>query len=593
MCNFVIASLLRVKFNTACPFITNLRALQSMLTHLTISDFALVQHLDLQFERGMTVVSGETGAGKSIMLDALALTLGDRADINLIASGKDRAEIHSTFDLAGIDSAVSWLGERELIDDDNIVIMRRVINRDGRSRGFINGVPSRLADMKTLGNLLIDIHSQHEHQSLLKKETHRRLLDEYGNLEADADSLKAVFSTFKTCQSKLDQLTGDNQEQSARLQLLTYQAAELAQLDLQAGETGSLELEQKQLANAETTVQQCQQALLLCNADGVPEGEPEREADVLVSLARAISLISNIDDDRLQPIMDLLSSGLIQIEEATHDLEHYIQACEINPNRLSEVEKRLDAIYNVARKHRVDPSQIPGLAISVTQELAAIGNIEEDIDRLNLELDSLKTRYQRLATKLGKSRRKAALILEKEVSEKLTELGMSGARFQISLLSVPAGELTANGLEEIEFQISTNPGQKPGSLSKIASGGELSRISLAIQVVTAHTSNVPTLVFDEVDVGIGGAIAEVVGRLLRELGKNAQNICVTHLAQVAAQGHQHFKVDKNTAESVSTTVIVPLSEKEKVEEIARMLGGIELTDQSLAHAAEMFTTSQK
>ncbi len=568
-----------------------------MLTHLTISDFALVQHLDLQFERGMTVVSGETGAGKSIMLDALALTLGDRADINLIASGKDRAEIHSTFDLAGIDSAVSWLGERELIDDDNIVIMRRVINRDGRSRGFINGVPSRLADMKTLGNLLIDIHSQHEHQSLLKKETHRRLLDEYGNLEGDADSLKALFSTFKTCQSKLDQLTGDNQEQSARLQLLTYQAAELAQLDLQAGETGSLELEQKQLANAETTVQQGQQALLLCNAEGVPEGvpegEPEGKADVLASLARAISLIANIDDDRLQPIMDLLSSGLIQIEEATHDLEHYIQACEINPNRLSEVEKRLDAIYNVARKHRIDPSQIPGLAISVNQELATIGNIEEDIDQLNLELDSLKTRYQRLATKLGKSRRKAALILEKEVSEKLNELGMSGARFQISLLSVPAGQLTANGLEEIEFQISTNPGQKPGSLSKIASGGELSRISLAIQVVTANTSNVPTLVFDEVDVGIGGATAEVVGRLLRELGKNAQIICVTHLAQVAAQGHQHLKVDKHNDESGSKTVIVSLSEKEKVEEIARMLGGIELTDQSLAHAEEMFVTSQK
>jgi DNA repair protein RecN (Recombination protein N) len=556
-----------------------------MLTHLTISDFALVQHLDLQFERGMSVVSGETGAGKSIMLDALALTLGDRADINLIASGKDRAEIHSTFDLAGIEGAVSWLNERELIDDDNIVIMRRVITRDGRSRGFINGVPSRLGDMKTLGNLLIDIHSQHEHQSLLKKDTHRRLLDEYGNSRGDADKLKALFSTFKTCQTNLDLLTRDNQEQSARLQLLTYQAAELAQLDLQDGETGTLELEQKQLANAETTVQQCQQALLLCNSD--------QDADVLVSLTRAISLISNIDDDRLHPIIELLSSGLIQIEEATHDLEHYVQGCEINPNRLLEVEKRLDTIYDIARKHRIEASQIPGLAISVNQELNSIGNIEEDIDRLNLELDTLKTGYQKLATKLTKSRRKAALNLGKKVSDKLSELGMSGAQFQISLLSVPAGELTVNGLEEIEFQIGTNPGQKPGPLSKIASGGELSRISLAIQVVTAHTSNVPTLVFDEVDVGIGGAIAEVVGRLLRELGKNAQIICVTHLAQVAAQGHQHLKVDKHNDESGTNTVIESLSEKEKVEEIARMLGGIELTDQSLAHAEEMFITSQK
>jgi len=556
-----------------------------MLTHLTISNFALVQHLDLHFERAMSVVTGETGAGKSIMLDALALTLGDRADINLIASGKDKAEIHSTFDLAGIESALSWLNERELVDDDDIVIMRRVITRDGRSRGFINGVPSRLSDMKLLGNLLIDIHSQHEHQSLLKKDTHRRLLDEYGNLKTDADKLKILFSKYKDCQSHLKLLTGNNKEQSARLQLLTYQAAELAELDLQDGETGLLEVEQKQLASAETTVQQCQEALLLCQSD--------QEADVLASLAKAIGLVTSIDDERLQPIIDLMSSGLIQIEEASNDLEHYLQACEINPNRLLEVEKRLDSIYGIARKHRIDPAQIPELAISVSLELASIGGIEGDMDRLTIELESLRSDYLKLASKLGKSRRKAASILEKEVSKTLEELGMSGAKFQISLTSLAAGEPSANGLEDIEFQISTNPGQEPGALSKIASGGELSRISLAIQVVTANTSSVPTLVFDEVDVGIGGATAEVVGRLLRELGKKTQIICVTHLAQVAAQGHHHLQVNKREDESGPNTFIVNLSEEEKVAEIARMLGGIELTDQSLAHAQEMFVTSQK
>ncbi len=556
-----------------------------MLTHLTISNFALVQHLDLHFERAMSVVTGETGAGKSIMLDALALTLGDRADINLIASGKDKAEIHSTFDLAGIESALSWLIERELVDDDDIVIMRRVITRDGRSRGFINGVPSRLSDMKLLGNLLIDIHSQHEHQSLLKKDTHRRLLDEYGNLKTDADKLKILFSKYKDCQSHLKLLTGNNKEQSARLQLLTYQAAELAELDLQDGETGLLEVEQKQLASAETTVQQCQEALLLCQSD--------QEADVLASLAKAIGLVTSIDDERLQPIIDLMSSGLIQIEEASNDLEHYLQACEINPNRLLEVEKRLDSIYGIARKHRIDPAQIPELAISVSLELASIGGIEGDMDRLTIELESLRSDYLKLASKLGKSRRKAASILEKEVSKTLEELGMSGAKFQISLTSLAAGEPSANGLEDIEFQISTNPGQEPGALSKIASGGELSRISLAIQVVTANTSSVPTLVFDEVDVGIGGATAEVVGRLLRELGKKTQIICVTHLAQVAAQGHHHLQVNKREDESGPNTFIVNLSEEEKVAEIARMLGGIELTDQSLAHAQEMFVTSQK
>lgn len=556
-----------------------------MLTHLTIANFALVRQLDLHFGRAMSVVTGETGAGKSIILDALALTLGDRADNDFIAAGENKAEVHSTFDLTGIDPAISWLNERELNTEDNTVIMRRVITRDGRSRGFINGVPTTLGDMKALGNLLVDIHSQHEHQSLLKKDTHRRLLDEYGNLSGDAAKLRVLFAEFTSCKTKLSRLIGDSEEQSAHAQLLAYQADELAQLDLQHGEAADLEVEQKRLANAESTVQQCQQALTLCNSD--------QDIAVIASISKAISLVTSLDDDRLNPIIDLLSSGLIQIEEATRDLEHYVQGCDINPARLIEVEKRLDSIYEIARKHRINPSEIPELAASINRELNAIGDVEEDMDRLNIELTSLKEGYQKLALKLGNYRRKAALTLEKEVSRKLSNLGMSGAKFQVSLQSLPTSEPAANGLEDIEFKISTNPGQPPGALSKIASGGELSRISLAIQVVTANTSRVPTLVFDEVDVGIGGATAEVVGNMLRKLSKQAQIICVTHLAQVAAQGHQHLKVAKRDDESGTNTSIEVLTEEEKVEEIARMLGGIELTDQSLAHAKEMFVASQK
>lgn len=556
-----------------------------MLKHLTISNFALVHQLDLSFSSAMTVVTGETGAGKSIMLDALGLTLGDRADTNLIAAGAEKAEIHSIFEIDAPGLAADWLSERDLVDDGNAVILRRIITRDGRSRGFINGVPTTVGDLKTFGDLLIDIHTQHEHQSLLKRETHRRLLDEYGNLVEKAAELQQVFAKYRACASKLEQLTSGNEEQSARQQLLAYQAEELAELDLQSAETALLEREQKQLANAENTLQQCQQAITLCKS--------EDDDNLLSWVSKAANLLSRIDDDQLAPIVELLSSSRIQIEEATIDLEHYVQNHDVDPARLQFVETRLGDIYEIARKHRIDPSDIPDLVKKINTELAAFADMGSDIDHLSTDLVSLKNDYQKLATKLGKARRKAAVTLETQVSEKLVELGMAGATFQISLAPIAAGHLSANGLEEIEFLISTNPGQKPGSLNKIASGGELSRISLAIQVVTAHTSRVPTLVFDEVDVGIGGAVAEVVGALLRELGQQAQIICVTHLPQVAAQGHQHLKVTKGSKKNGAIISVAPLSETEKVEEIARMLGGIEMTDQSLAHAEEMFTTAQK
>ncbi|MBQ75511.1 MAG: DNA repair protein RecN [Gammaproteobacteria bacterium] len=555
-----------------------------MLTHLTISNFTLVQALDLSFGSAMTVVTGETGAGKSIMLDALGLTLGDRADSNLIATAANKAEINSTFSIAESGRAADWLRERDLTDDECSVILRRVITRDGRSRGFINGVPTTISDMKIFGNLLIDIHSQHEHQSLLKKETQRRLLDEFGNLTREATELRQLFSQCQTCDKRLQDLINDIDEQSSRLQLLSYQAEELAELSIQTSESEQLELEQKQLANAETTLQKVQEAVSLCTSDD--------ESSPLSSLSRALNLISDLDDERILPILDLLSSSRIQIEEATNDLEHYAQGCEVNPGKLELVESRLGKIYDIARKHRIQPAEIPELEQKIGQELAAIAHGEDEVDLLTTELASLKENYRERATDLSGKRRKVSATLEIQVSKKLAELGMAGAKFQIDLKPI-SGDLNANGLEDVEFLISANPGQKPGPLREIASGGELSRISLAIQVVTANTSSVPTLVFDEVDVGVGGAVAEVVGMLLRELARQAQIICVTHLPQVAAQGHQHLVVTKDNQQAGTKIDVEVLSEIEKVKEIARMLGGVEMTDQSLAHAQEMFASAQK
>ena len=556
-----------------------------MLTHLTISNFALVQRLDLTFHQGMSVVTGETGAGKSIMLDALGLTLGDRADTNLLGKLGDKAEILSSFDVSDLGDAANWLSDRDLATEDTVVIMRRVISRDGRSRGFINGIPTTLADMKVLGNLLIDIHSQHEHQSLLKKDTHRRLLDEYGDLLEEASALRKLFDDYKHCKDRLEKLLGDNEEQSARFQLLTYQSAELLEFNLQEGEAETLEVEQKRLANAEGTLQQCQQAISLCNMDD--------DNAAIRSITRAVSLLGGIEDARIKPILELMSTGLIQIEEAASDLENYVQNYELDPGKLIQVEERLGKAYEIARKHRVNPSQIPELGESIKSELEIIGNVDVEVEELTARLDLLQKDYQKLATRLSKARKKTAKTLGLKVTGKLDDLGMEGATFTINLTPISTGTLAATGLEDIEFLISTNAGHAPGSLNKIASGGELSRISLAIQVTTANTSNVPTLVFDEVDVGIGGATAEVVGNLLRELGKQAQIICVTHLAQVASQGNQHLKVIKEGNDLDVETTVVTLDEAERIEEIARMLGGISVTDQSLAHAEEMFSTAQK
>ncbi len=555
-----------------------------MLTQLIVKDFALVDHLDLEFRDGMSVISGETGAGKSIILSALGLALGDRADISLIARGAERAEISATFDIGDNDDASAWLQRRDLTDHDGPqCILRRVIGRDGRSRGFINGTPSTVTDMKALGDMLMDIHSQHEHQSLLKRETQRRLLDEFGGLVSQACKVEELYRKFRECKDRLEALVADSAEQSSRLQLLEYQSAELAELGITAGEYTQLEQEQKRLANAETILRNCHQAMAACQED---------DAGALRQLSMAIQLLSDADDKAIRATAELLESSRIQIEEAVRDLVRFTDEFEMDPGRLAEVETRLGQIYDISRKHRVEPGEIPALEKRINDELASLADVDNDIEALTEEAGGLEDAYSAAAEELGKGRRKAASALEKSVSDRFSNLGMPGASLKVALSPAGEGAPAPGGLEQVEFLISTNPGQEPRPLNKIASGGELSRISLAIQVVTADTSKVPTLVFDEVDVGIGGGVAEVVGSLLRQLGERAQIVCVTHLPQVAAQGHNHYRVTKASDARQATTHITPLSDGEKVAEIARMLGGLEMTEQSVAHAEEMFRNAQ-
>ncbi len=555
-----------------------------MLSHLIVSNFTLVDRIELEFSRGMTVVTGETGAGKSIMLDAVGLALGDRSDINLIGTGKNKAEIHATFDLKNNQSAQDWLAQRELNTDSQECILRRVIATDGRSRGFINGAPSTINDMKTLGEMLIDIHSQHEHQSLLRKETHIRLLDEYAEATGLSKKVGDLFNEYQNKANELDRMVNSRDEQTSRSQLLTYQFEELEQLQIEPDEHTSLEQEQRELANAETILSNCNAVLQMCqNSDA--EGS-------LSQLSRAAQLLDAIDVESVKPIHGLLTSAIIQIEEAMLDLERFSSDFQVDPIRLADVEERLSVIYDLCRKHQIKPQDIQTLKDKIAGELESLNSIDGNIDSLEREVETLKEAYFTSADKLSATRAKAAVKLRKKVTDQLTKLGMAGAAFEIALIRNNNDQLSARGMESIEFLISTNPGQTPRALNKIASGGELSRISLAIQVVTADTSDIPTLVFDEVDVGIGGGIAEVVGSLLRRLATKTQIICVTHLPQVAAQGHQHLKVTKTSDKKHARTEIEFLDTENKVEEIARMLGGVELTDQSIAHAEEMYKTAQ-
>lgn len=555
-----------------------------MLVHLSVHNYAIVEHLDLELQRGMSVITGETGAGKSIMLDALGLALGDRADSGVVRPGADKADILASFDLEDIAEARAWLAERDL-DNDGPCILRRVITSEGRSRGYINGAPCPLGDLKALGELLIDIHSQHEHQSLLKPDTHRRLLDEYAGSQELARQVQLAAQRWRQTRQELQRLSSSGDEQRARHQLLSYQLEELENLALGDNELDQLEQEHKALSNAEQLLGACRQVLDLCSESDA--------GNVLSALTASLNRLGGFSDQpALGEATNLLASAQIQVEEAIGELNRFIDHFDADPQRQQLLEERLDAIYGLARKHRVQPFELAELQQRLLQELEGLNADDEAVERLGEELAAYERHYRDKADELSALRQQAAGRLAEAVQAEMQTLGMPGGRFSIELQAGTSDEPQPQGLEQVEFLVSANPGQPLKSLAKVASGGELSRISLAIQVITAQTSRVPTLVFDEVDVGIGGPTAEVVGQLLRRLGERGQVLTVTHLPQVAAQGHQHLFVHKARGQDSTQTAVACLTPEGRVEEIAHMLGGVDLTEESLAHARKMVTKAQ-
>ncbi len=556
-----------------------------MLVQLTVNNYTLVDRVDLEFAAGMTAITGETGAGKSLLLDALSLALGGRADADKIRAGQERADIHARFDIHKMPDAKRWLKENDLnLCDagDSDCLLRRVVTSEGRSRGYINGQPVTLQQLRELGEQLIDIHAQHEHQSLLRKETQRRLLDDFGNHQVLTDKVANAYRLWQADSDRLQHLKSNSEEVTARLQLLRYQVEELEQLSLQAGELESLEAEQRNLANGESILHTSYQLAALCGGD---------DDSISAGLNKAIHLLGNLPDDlpRIQEISSLLNSAQIQVDEAQREIERHIDTFCVDPERLQVVEERLSAIYEIARKHRLQPTELVELHMNLMAELQNLNASDGDLDALADKVAAERREFLDLCQALSDERQRAATKLAKLVNTQLKKLAMAHATIEWSLSAL--AEPNQHGAEDVQIQITTVPGQPLKPLGKIASGGELSRISLAIQVVTAQTSTTPTLVFDEVDVGIGGATADIVGQLLRKLGERAQVLCVTHLAQVASRAHHHLLATKSIRGGKIVTGLSVLGETEKVEEVARMISSDKVTQLSRDHAKEMLNQS--
>ena len=550
-----------------------------MLTHIKISQFAIVDELELDVPGKLTVITGETGAGKSIMLDALGLALGNRAESGMVRHGADKADIHASFDISQNEAAKSWLVERDL-DAHHECILRRVINADGRSKAYVNGSPMPISAVRELGDLLVNIHGQHEHQALLKKDTHRELLDSFGGLTGLAEDTAREFRAWQKARKQFESYRDNARELSDRADLLKFQLQEFSELNLKDGEYQQLEKDHKRLANVESLLSLGQQA---CT------GLVEDDQSASQQTHRVLGLLKDMlkEDEQLKEITDMVESAAIQLEEANDSLQHYLNSLDIDPEQYQEIDQRLSAAYQLARKHRVDPYELTRFQQEMEQELEQIDGGEEKLDELEQAANQQKERYLAVAGKLSEGRNKQAKKLSKTITEQIKTLGMPGAEFSVTLESLNEEQASAKGLEQVEFVIKTNPGQPAKPLAKVASGGELSRVSLSIQVACAARTNVATLMFDEVDVGIGGGTAQIVGKLLRALGDHNQVIVVTHQPQVAAQGHHHLHVNKQTSKNSTHTDISSLDQDEKVLEIARMLGGLSITEQTMAHAREL------
>ena len=559
---------------------------RAMLQQLSIQNYATVQNLQVDFDAGMSALTGETGAGKSIIVGALGLALGDRADRTVVRSGAKKTEIAAEFDISRNDAAGAWLGDNQLeAESAGSCLIRRVVGSDGRSRAFINDSPVTMASLQQLGSLLVDIVSQQEHQSLLRRQTQLCLLDDFCVDRELLAQLRSVHGQWQANQSAIAQLRGSDDE--GRVQLFSYQLAELQDLAAQDGEAALLEQEHRRLSGAEQAL-----TALAGAVQDIADGE---HFNALTSLRRATQMLGDLqgDSSRIANALELLETASIQIDEAAADLRAAADEFPIDPERLAQVDERLGNLHDLARKHKVKPDELAELTRTLQQQLQLIHGREEELLRLRDADENLREQYAEVAAKVGKQRRDGAKSLTEAIEQQITRLGMGGANMVIRVESLEADAISATGLERVEFMAATNPGQAPGPLSKIASGGELSRISLAIRVVTAQTSQTPCLVFDEVDVGIGGGVAAQVGALLQTLAEAAQILCVTHQPQVASRAQRQYSVSKSSDGASTQTSIAALDEDARVEELARMLAGAKFSDASLAHARQMLAGDQE
>ena len=553
-----------------------------MLRQLYIRDFAIIHSLELELGPGLTVVTGETGAGKSILIDALALALGERAETGTIRQGCDRSEVSATFELPPGQDAARWLEDHDLsADTREECVLRRVIETGKPSRAYINGRPVPLQSLRELGEYLVDIHGQHEHQSLLRRDIQRQVLDDYAGLTAELARLADHHARWKALQARRDALSREGSDRNQRLELLRHEVSELRALDLGPDEIPQLEEEHARLANASELLQGAQAV-----ANTLYDDDQIALSPVLAQSVSRLETLSE-HDSRLGTIMTLLGEAAIRVDEAATQLHQYLDDLDLDPQRLQWIDQRIAAVHDLARKHKVRPEELPGILERLAAELDDIENLDVNLEALDRELHGARAAYLELARSVSAARRTAAKRLAVEVRGQMQDLGMPGGEFEIRLVTLDDSQAASTGLEQVEYLVSANAGQTAKPLNKVASGGELSRISLALQVATARTGRIPTLIFDEVDVGIGGGVSEIVGLQLRALGAQRQVLCITHLAQVAAQGNHHMQVSKRTHDGATVTRIAALPEKERVKEIARMLGGMEITRQTLALASDM------
>lgn len=548
-----------------------------MLRHLSIRDFVIVDRLELAFEAGFGALTGETGAGKSILLDALGLALGGKAEAGVVRSGQTRAEIVAEFDLPPDGPLRAWLAEQEIDADDGVLLMRRVIESGGRSKAWLNGSPVVLAQLRTAGEWLADIHGQHAHHALLRPDAQLALVDAHGGLVAQAAEVAERHRAWSALRRAREAAEEGASSTERERELLGWQVAELRELAFEPDEWAQLNQEQARLAHAAGLIEGSAEVI-----DGLAEGEYALVSQLERLLSRVADMASH--DGQLADAQELLGSASIQLDEALHAMRRYRDRLDLDPDRLAEIDQRIQAITAMARKYRVAPEGLPEVLAESVGRLDRLVR-QSDPEALAREEAAARSAFLAVAEPLSAARRKLAAELSAAVTEAMQSLAMGGAQFEIALRPVEEG--AASGLESVEFLVTANASQPLRPMARVASGGELSRIGLAIQVITSRNAATPTLIFDEVDVGIGGRVAEIVGRLLRQLGDDRQVLCVTHLPQVAAQANWQWSIAKETRDGETLSRVTPLDDPARIEEIARMLGGVNITDTTRSHAAEM------